>query len=206
MSGRTPSIGRALDRCAAPGRYKPATHRAPAQRADAGIAGQLAATATVIVLALLAVAVIVHLAAPVVARRLLLFAFPARPAGLGAAWGIMIGNLRLAAAPLAGALLLRLADRGVPGPGRALLDVILAGVVMLNVVIVGAGLGAYGARMLRYTLPHGPVELAGYCCSLTVYRSARAGRLRARSGWALTGAAVMLLALAAVLEATCSPV
>jgi hypothetical protein len=206
MSGRTPSIGRALDRCAALGRYKPAAHRAPAQRADAGIAGQLAASATVIVLALLAVAVVVYLAAPVVARRLLLFAFPARSAGFGAAWGIMIGNLRLAAAPLAGALLLGLADRGVPGPGRALLDVILAGVVVLNVVIVGAGFGAYGARMLRYTLPHGPVELAGYCCALTVYLSARAGRLRARSGWALTGAAVMLLALAAVLEATCSPV
>ena len=206
MNGRTPPIGGALDQRGAVGGYPPVADGAPAQRTGARVGGRLVASATVIVVALVAVAVVVHLAVPVVARRLLSFAFPARPAGLGAAWGIMIGNLRLAAAPLAGALLLGLADRGVPGPGRALLDVVLAGVVVLNVVIVGAGFGAYGARMLRYALPHGPVELAGYCCALTVYLSTRAGRLQARSGWALTGAAVMLLALAAMLEATCSPV
>jgi hypothetical protein len=206
MSAQTSWTGGAQDQRAAPG-YQLAGNR-PAPRSGAGIAGRLVASATVIVLALAAAAVVVHVAAPVAARRLLLFAFPARPAGLGAAWGILIANLRLAAAPLAGALLLGLADRGGRGRerGRALLDVILTGVLALNVVIVGAGFGAYGARMVRYTLPHGPVELAGYCCALTVYLSARAGRLQARSAWALTAAAVTLLALAAVLEATCSPV
>jgi hypothetical protein len=177
VSGHTGWTAGAPDQYAAPGGYQLASDRAPAQRRGGG--WQLVVSATVIVLALVAVAVVVHLAAPVAARRLLLFAFPGRPAGLGAAWGIVIGNLRLAATPLAGALLRRLADRGgrVPGRGRALLDVILAGVVVLNVVVVGAGFGAYGARMVRYTLPHGPVELAGYCCALTVYLSARAGRL-----------------------------
>jgi hypothetical protein len=208
MSARTGCTGGALDQRVPPSGYKPVADGAMAQSGGAGIGGQLVASSTVIVLALLAVAVVVHLAAPVAARRLLLFVFPTGPAGLGAAWEIMIANLRLAGAPLAGALLLRLADRGGRGPGlgRALLDVMLTGVVALNVVIVGAGFGAYGARMVRYTLPHGPVELAGYCCALTVYLSARAGRLQARAAWGLTAAAVMLLALAAVLEATCSPV
>jgi len=75
-------------------------------------------------LALLAVAVIVHLAAAATARALLGFAFPARPHGLGAAWGILTANLRLALAPLAGALLLQLADRDARAyeAGRVLLD------------------------------------------------------------------------------------
>lgn len=208
MTGRARWTAGGHDEHAASGGYQPAADRAPAQGGGAGIVWRLVASATVISLALVLVAVVVHLAAPAIARRLLAFAFPAGPAGLGAAWGILIGNLRLAAAPLAGALLVGLADRGgrVREPGRALLDVVLTGVVVLNVVIVGAGFGAYGATMVRYTLPHGPVELAGYCCALTVYLSARAGRLRARSVWALTGAALALLGVAAVLEATCSPV
>jgi hypothetical protein len=208
MSARTGCMGGALDQRVAPSGYQPVADGAMAQRGGAGIGGQLVATATVILLALMVMAVVVHLAAPAIGRRLLSFAFPARPPGLGAAWGIMIANLRLAAAPLAGAVLLGLADRGGRGPrrGRAVLNVILTVVLALNVVIVGAGFGAYGARMVRYTLPHGPVELAGYCCALTVYLSARVGRPHARSAWALGAAAVMLLALAAVLEATCSPV
>jgi hypothetical protein len=208
MTGRPRPTGGAHNELAAPGRYQPAADRAPAEPGGAGVVWEVVASATVISLALMLVAVVVHVAAPAIARRLLAFAFPARPAGLGSAWGILIGNLRLAAAPLAGALLVGLADRGgrVREPGRALLDVVLTGVVALNVVIVGAGFGAYGARMVRYTLPHGPVELAGYCCALTVYLSARAGRLRARSAWALTAAALALLGVAAVLEATCSPV
>jgi hypothetical protein len=208
MTGPTPSTETALDHRATPGRRQPAADRAPAQPGGTGIAWQLAASATVILLTLMLVAVVVHVAAPAIARRLLAFAFPTRPPGLRAAPGILIANLRLAAAPLAGALLLRLADRGgrVPDPERALLDVILAGVVVLNVLIVGAGFGAYGARMVRYTLPHGPIELTGYCCALTVYLSARAGRPGAHSALALTGAALMLLGVAAMLEATCSPV
>ncbi|MGA2012768.1 MAG: hypothetical protein ABSH51_19850 [Solirubrobacteraceae bacterium] len=111
-------------------------------------------------------------------------------------------------APLAGALLLALADhdRKAFNAGRGLLDAILTIVAAVNVVIVGAAFGAYEARMIAYMLPHGPIELAAYSCAITVYRSARAGRLQARSAWTLTAATVLLLAVAAVLEAIASPI
>jgi hypothetical protein len=181
--------------------------RAAPTRSDAGAARQLAGIATVLTLALIVVAVIVHLIGPAIARRLLGFAFPAGPPGLEAAWRIFTGNLRLAAAPLAGALLLQLADRdrGAFRPGWALLDAIIMVVLVGNVVVVGAGFGGYGMRMIRYVLPHGPVELAGYCCALTGYTSARKGGLRGRLAWRLGLATLVLLALAAVLEATCAP-
>ena len=171
-------------------------------------ARQLTGTATVIMHALILVAAVVHLIGVASARRLLAFAFPARPPGLDAAWGIFIGNLRLAAAPLTAALLLQLADReaGAVKLARTLLDVIIAIVLGLNVVTVGAGFGAYGARMIEYALPHGPIELAAYCCALTVYSTARAGHSHPRQAWLLPSASVTLLAAAAVLEAVASPI
>jgi hypothetical protein len=103
---------------------------------------------------------------------------------------------------------LQLADRDSRAfkPECALLDAIIATILTLNVVIVGAGFGAYGARMIRYALPHGPVELTGYCCALTVYANARAARLQARQAGLLASASVALLAVAAVLEAVASPI
>lgn len=185
-------------------RPQPATR----SRYQPGAARQLTVTATVIMLALIAVAAVVHLTGAASARRLLAFAFPARPPGLDASWGIFTGNLRLAAAPLAGALLLQLADRdgGAVKLGRTLLDAIIAIFLGLNVVIVGAGFGGYGARMIQYALPHGPVELAAYSCALTVYTTARAGHLHVRQAWLLPSASVALLAVAAVLEAAASPI
>jgi hypothetical protein len=185
-------------------RPQPATR----SRHQPGAARQLTVTATVILLALILVAAVVHLIAAARARRLLWFAFPARPPGLDAAWGIFTGNLRLAAAPLTAALLLQLANRdgGAVKHGRALLDAIITIVLGLNIVIVGAGFGGYGPRMIRYALPHGPVELAGYCCALTVYTTARAGHPHTREAWLLPSASVALLAVAAVLEAVASPI
>jgi hypothetical protein len=181
---------------------------APEPDGPPGTVRQLAAIVAVLMLALLAVAIVVHVIAASGARALLGFAFPAGAHGPGAAWGIFTGNLRLAMAPLAGALMLALADRDRKGrkAGRALLDAILTIVVAVNVGIVGAGFGAYGARMIRYTLPHGPIELAAYSCAITVYLTARTGRLQIRAAWVLTAATVLLLAVAAVLEAVASPI
>jgi len=169
---------------------------------------QLAAIVAVLMLALLVVAIVVHVTAASGARALLGFAFPADAHGPGAAWSIFTGNLRLAMAPLAGAVLLALADRNRRGhnAGRAVLDAILTIVVAVNVMIVGAGFGAYGTRMIRYTLPHGPIELAAYCCAITVYLTGRTHRLHTRTAWMLTAATVLLLAVAAVLEAVASPI
>ena len=182
--------------------------RAGHTRYPTGAALLLARTAALIMLALIVVAVAVHLTAPATVRRLLSFAFPNHPPGLGAAWGILAANLRLAAAPLAGAVLLRLASRDGRAfkSGRALLDAIIAMILGLNVVIVGAGFGGYGAKVIRYALPHSPVELAGYCCAIAVYTSARAGRVQARHAWLLASASVALLAVAAALEAAASPI
>ncbi|HEY4993534.1 MAG TPA: hypothetical protein VII33_15780, partial [Nakamurella sp.] len=142
----------------------------PQPNGPPGTIRQLAATVAVLMLALLVVAVVVHVTAASGARALLGFAFPANPHGSGAAWSIFTANLRLAMAPLAGALVLALADRDRRGytTGRGLLDAILTIVVAVNVMIVGAGFGAYGTRMIRYTLPHGPIELAAYSCAITV--------------------------------------
>lgn len=189
-------------------RELPRQQRVTHARDQPGAAPQLAGTAALTTLALIVVATAVHVTAPATARHLLSFAFPNHPAGLGAAWGILTSNLRLAAAPLAGALLLQMVDRDGHAfkPARALLDAIIATTLALNVVIVGAGFGAYAAKMLRYALPHGPVELTGYCCALTVYANARASRQQARQAWPLASASVALLAIAAVLEAAASPI
>ena len=45
--------------------------------------------------------------------------------------------------------------------------------IVANVLVVGAGLGAYGARMVRAELPHGPVELAAYALALGLYLQGR---------------------------------
>ena len=76
-------------------------------------------------------------------------------------------------------LIAQLAARHPGGPGRAQRlilaggELILAGVIAANVLVVGAGLGAYGERMARAELPHGPVELAAYALALALYLQGR---------------------------------
>ena len=79
-----------------------------------------------------------------------------------------------------GLLLIAQLARAPPGrPGRAQRlilaggELILAGVIAANVLVVGAGLGAYGERMVRAMLPHGPVELAAYALALALYLQGR---------------------------------
>ena len=56
------------------------------------------------------------------------------------------------------------------GTARRLGEVLLGGAIAANLIIVGASFGAYGTRMLRAALPHGPVELAAYSLALALYR------------------------------------
>ncbi len=72
--------------------------------------------------------------------------------------------------------------------------------VAANVIVVGAGLGAYGARMIRALLPHGPVELAAYSLALALYLEGRQRPLGIRHAVAVGALSVAALALAAVLE------
>lgn len=79
-------------------------------------------------------------------------------------------------------------------------DVVLMLVLTVNSVVVGAAIGAYGWRMVMATLPHGPVEVAGYCVALNLYRCAREHPVPGRTwAWA-SGLTLSLLAVAALLE------
>ena len=79
-------------------------------------------------------------------------------------------------------------------------ELILAGVIAANVLVVGAALGAYGARMVRASLPHGPVELAAYTLALALYVQGRRRALPTAHLAKTIAASVALLALAAALE------
>ena len=83
---------------------------------------------------------------------------------------------------------------------RRLGEVLLGAAVAANLIVVGASFGAYGTRMLRAALPHGPVELAAYSLALALYRQGRTRALPARHVLAVVALSVAMLALAAVLE------
>ena len=73
------------------------------------------------------------------------------------------------------------------GSCGALGEALLAAAVAANVIVVGASFGAYGTRMLRAALPHGPVELAAYSLALVALptrpQAADPGPTRARGRW-----------------------
>jgi hypothetical protein len=136
--------------------------------------------------------------------------FPELPATASEVGSILLHNGRVLLAAIGAALAVNAPWLTRPGelvdqsPGwraaRALCDVVLMLGVARNLVTVGVGLAVYRERMVLAILPHGPVELAAFSCGLSLYLLARRGPVE-RSVWlALAGAAVMLLAIAAVLE------
>ena len=154
----------------------------------------------------LIVAAIVHVALAGHARAWLGYRFPGLPARPNVAVGIFSHNARAILGVFGLLLVAQLAARRPGGPGRAQRlilaggELILTGMIAANVLVVGAGLGAYGERMARAELPHGPVELAAYALALALYLQ---GRRRALPRGHLTkgvAASVALLALAATLE------
>ena len=83
---------------------------------------------------------------------------------------------------------------------RRLGEALLAAAVAANLIVIGASFGAYGTRMVRAALPHGPVELAAYSLALALYLQGRTRALPARHMLAVVALSVAMLALAAVLE------
>jgi hypothetical protein len=141
-------------------------------------------------------------------RGFLRYAFPQSSLGLGGAARILSNNLGLVATPLGAATLLVLAEGNQWRPRRLIVagDAVIGLLVCINVLVVGASLGAYGARMVRYTLPNGPVELAGFAVAISAYLDARGAAL----GWnrliRLAAASACLLAVAALLEGLVAPI
>ena len=177
-------------------------HRWPGRRAArARVAIALTVACGVIALA-------VHVWFAAAARRWLAFPFAGIPTRPGEAATIFIHNLRALAA-VGGLLLISqsaswTAGTVPPGPlhqtCRRLGEALLGAAVAANVIVIGASVGAYGTRMLRAALPHGPVELAAYSLALSLYLKARRQPIPVPLAVAVLALSVSMLAIAAVLE------
>ena len=138
------------------------------------------------------------------ARDWLGFTFPGVAARPAVAVGSFAHNLRSLSGVFVLLIFARLAPRG-PHQRSARLavglgELILAGAITTNIVVVGAALGAYRERMQLALLPHGPVELAAYSLALALYLQDRRRDLPAPYVATAVMACVALLALAAALE------
>jgi hypothetical protein len=145
-------------------------------------------------------------------RALLGFGFAGVSARPSTATSIFANNALLLAAVfaailiaqspwLAGAGTAPRAERGpVGGVLLAAVDTVLALGVAVNTALVGAALGAYGARMGVAMLPHGPLELAAYAIALALYLQARRGPLTVGPVAATATTCLSLLAVGSVLE------
>lgn len=166
------------------------------------VAGIVAAALTA---AAMLTAAVVHLALGGEARRWLDYRFPGVPSHISTAVWILGHNARGLAGVLGLLMIAQLAARS-PGPVRAQLvlrsagEVVIAGAIAANVLVIGAAIGGYGTRMLVATLPHGPVELAAYSIALALYLTGRRRALPAARMTVVACASVALLALAAGLE------
>ena len=158
------------------------------------IAGLLAAGLTI---AVCVIALVVGLTFAADARHWLAYPFPGIPARPAEAAAIFLHNLRALAA-IGGLLLVaqsrRWAGKPAPGPVHRTLqragEAVLAAAVAANVIVVGMSLAAYGSRMARALLPHGPVELGAYSLALTLYLQGRCRRLPIRHVLAISGLSV----------------
>jgi hypothetical protein len=155
-----------------------------------------------------AVAAITAVTAAAGARRFLGFTFTGTHPSLAVAMSTFVNNARLACVPLVFALALCSAESCSPSlAGRrwsracrwAMDTVILVGVT-LNVVLIGASVGAYGARMVAALLPHGPLEALAFATALGAYVTARGGHTNWRNVLLAGAGSMITLATAAVLE------
>jgi hypothetical protein len=152
------------------------------------------------------IALTVHIALAAAAREWLAFPFTGVSARPATAASIFLHNLRALAA-VWGLLLIAqsaLWKAGELGRASTILrrsgEVLLGAAVAANLIVVGASLGAYGTRMLRATLPHGPLEVAAYSLALALYVKGRRRPLPLRLAFGVATLSVAVLAVAAVLE------
>jgi uncharacterized membrane protein SpoIIM required for sporulation len=146
------------------------------------------------------VALVVRVAAAAPARSALGFGFSGIPDEPAKALDVFLNNAQVALGCVGGALLARLRSRVVV----RITDVILGGAVVINAVVVGTAVGAYGERMLRALVPHGPLEVLAVSAAGSLYVAARRGRVRIARAALLLAAALAGLATAAVLETYCA--
>lgn len=163
--------------------------------------GPVAATLTALTAL---VAGVVHVGFAGETRRLLGFPFAGLVAQPSTVLTIFAGNARILICVMAAAVIVQspwCAARSSFGVvAVSLLDTLVALQTGLNVLLVGASLGAYGPRMLTAMLPHGPAELLAFSLALALYLRSRR---RPVGGFAVVLSGTMCLTLlfvAAVLE------
>ena len=188
---------------------RPADGASPVEGPTIAETATLAARiAGVITIAVVLIALVVRAGFAAGARRWLAFPFTGIPAKPGEAASIFIHNLRALAA-IFGLLLIAQSGCWAARDGqsgvvhqtlRRLGEALLGAAIAVNVIVIGASLGAYGTRMVRAALPHGPVELAAYALALALYLQGRNRRLPTRHVLAVAALSVSALALAALLE------
>lgn len=164
------------------------------------------AVAAALTFAVCAIAAVVAVVFAAPAREWLAFPFTGVRADLQVAAGIFLHNL-CALAAVGGLLLIAqspyLGTRAAGSVHLALRrggEGLLAGAVAANVIVIGTSIGAYGARMVRAVLPHGPIELAAYALALALYLQGRHQPLPPRHVLAIAALSTSTLALAAVVE------
>jgi hypothetical protein len=154
----------------------------------------------------LLVALVTHVALAPQGRSWLHYTFPGVPSRLNSAVWIFTNNGRELLGVLGLLLIAQIAAHRTDGPTRAQRvvraggELVLAGAIAANVLVVGAAVGAYGEQMLQAILPHGPFEVAAYSLALALYLQGRRRPLPAAQAAGTIAASVALLALGAFLE------
>jgi hypothetical protein len=166
-----------------------------------------AAIGGVLIVATFLVALVVDAGFAAPARRWLAFDFaglPARPAEAVSIFRHNLGALLAVAGLLIIAQTSYWAGETQPGRSHRLVrgagEVLLSGAVAANVAVVGASFGAYGARMIRAALPHGPLELGAFSLALGLYMQGRHRPIPVRLMVVVGVLSAAGLALAALLE------
>ncbi|HXE43792.1 MAG TPA: hypothetical protein VN635_01205 [Conexibacter sp.] len=136
------------------------------------------------------------------ARRLLGFGFGGVSPTFGSAAEIFLNNAGLALVAFVACVLAHaVGAAGAPRRRAGLaIDALIAVAVLRSALVVGAGIGAYGSRMVRSVLPDGPVELLGYAQALALYVLVRRGQPARATIVRLIGGALAAFAVAALLE------
>ena len=166
-----------------------------------------AAVAGTVIVATFLIALVVDVGFAANARRWLAFGFtglPARPAEAASIFRHNVCALLAVAGLLVVAQTPYWAGEKQPGRSHRLVrgagEVLLATAVAANVLVVGASFGAYGARMIRAALPHGPLELGAFSLALGLYMKGRHRPITFGLIAVVAAVSVAGLAIAALLE------
>lgn len=138
------------------------------------------------------------------ARAALDFGFAGVPQSFGEATAIFLNNAKVACLLACVVALIQLRPLIDSSRWRraytTFCDILICTPAVVNTVVLAITIGAYGGRMLKALVPHGPVELAGVALVGALYVHARRGDPDRRLLVAGFLTALLLIAAAALLE------